>query len=72
MTKPSSSESGAAAPAASRSETEGNDHKPYDFKYDHGRMPLFMKLLWLAFLAFGAWYTVSFLLTELGEELGAG
>lgn len=40
-------------------------------RYGHGRMPLFMKLLWLAFLVFAAWYVVTYLLTAAGEELGA-
>ena len=42
------------------------------FRYGHGRMPLFLKLVWLAFLAFGTWYTVVYLLDALGSELGAG
>jgi hypothetical protein len=46
------------------------DHRPLRFGYDHGRMPLFLKLVWLGFLAFATWYVVSFLLTSLGRELG--
>ena len=47
-----------------------SDQVPYEFEYDHGRMPFFMKIVWIAFLAFGTWYTVSYLLTALGEEMG--
>lgn len=49
----------------------GDDQAPYEYHYGHGRMPFFMKLVWLAFLGFGAWYTVTFLLAALGAELGA-
>lgn len=51
-------------------DAEGSDQQPYAHRYGHGRMPAFMKLVWLAFLAFGAWYTVSFLLAALAGELG--
>ena len=51
---------------------EGSDHVMHEFAYGHGRLPFFMKLVWLGFLALGAWYMVSFLLTAVGEELGAG
>lgn len=47
----------------------GDDQAEYPFDYGHGRMPLFMKLVWIAFLAFGTVYTVTYLLTSLGEEL---
>ena len=47
----------------------GDDDVEYPFEYDHGRMPLFMKLAWIAFLAFATVYIVSYLLTSLGEEL---
>ena len=47
----------------------GDDHAEYPFEYGHGRMPLFMKLVWIGFLAFGTVYTVTYLLTSLGEEL---
>ena len=49
----------------------GDDQAPYPFQYDHGRMPLFMKLVWVVFLAFGTWYVVAYLLDSLGRELGA-
>ena len=48
----------------------GHDQKPYDFKYDHGRMPLFMKVVWVGFLIFATWYVVAYLLVSLGQELG--
>ena len=47
----------------------GNDDVEYPFDYGHGRMPFFMKLVWIVFLAFGTIYTVTYLLTSLGEEL---
>ena len=46
-----------------------DDQRPAEYTYGHGRMPFFMKLVWLGFLAFGAWYVVSFLLASLGDEL---
>ena len=48
---------------------EAADQLPYPHRYGHGRMPLFMKLAWLGFLVFGAWYTATFLLDALGAEL---
>jgi len=51
-------------------ETTGDDQREMPFGYGGGRMPLFMKLAWLLFLAFATWYVVSFLLTSVGEELG--
>jgi len=52
--------------------TEGDDQRAPAFQYGHGRMPLFMKLVWLAFLAFGAWYLAVYLLEALGGELAGG
>jgi len=49
---------------------ETADQVPYTFDYDHGRMPLFMKIVWVGFLIFATWYVVSFLLTSLAEEIG--
>ena len=46
------------------------DQQPYPFSYGHGRMPVFMKLVWTAALAFMTWYIVKFLLTSVGTELG--
>ena len=69
MTTPTTTETtGAAAPGTG--DSRGNDQVPAEFAYGHGRMPFFMKLVWLAFLGFGAWYTVSFLLTALADEVG--
>lgn len=48
----------------------GDDQAAYEFEYGHNRMPFFMKIAWIAFLAFGTWYVVSFLLTALGSDLG--
>jgi len=45
------------------------DQCEYPFGYDHGRMPLFLKVAWLSFMGLLIWYVVSFLLTSLGEEL---
>lgn len=47
-----------------------NDQEPYTFGYGHGRMPFFLKIIWIAALAFITWYVVRFLLTSLGAELG--
>ena len=61
-----------AKTTASEVEPGSDDQTPSTFEYGHGRMPFFMKLVWLAFLAFAAWYTVEFLVASLGEELAAG
>ncbi|MCB9898280.1 MAG: hypothetical protein H6825_09780 [Planctomycetes bacterium] len=52
------------------SPAEGDDHKDYPFAYGHGRMPFFMKLVWLGFLGFAAWYTITFLLEAVATDLG--
>ena len=49
---------------------EGNDQLPHEFQYDHGRMPFFMKLVWVGYLVLATWYVVTFLLTSVGKELG--
>lgn len=49
-----------------------DDQTPYRFEYGHGRMPFFMKLVWVGFLILATWYVVSFLLTAVGEDLGGG
>jgi hypothetical protein len=49
----------------------GDDQREHGFGYGHGRMPLFLKIIWISFLAFATWYVVQFLLTSVGEELGA-
>ncbi len=48
----------------------GDDQRERPFGYGHGRMPLFMKIVWLLFLAFATWYVVTFLLTSVGQEMG--
>jgi hypothetical protein len=48
----------------------GNDHEPYPFGYGHGRMPFFMKIVWVVLIVFMTWYIVTFLLTSIGAELG--
>lgn len=59
-------------PSSKTAEAAGADaDDTYEFRYGHGRMPLFMKLVWLAFLVFSTWYVASYLLTSLGDELGA-
>lgn len=52
-----------------KSAVAGDDHAEYPFDYGHGRMPFFMKIVWIAFLAFGTIYTVTYLLESLAEEL---
>lgn len=53
-----------------RSAAERDDHAAYPFVYGHGRMPGFMKVLWVVFLVFITWYVVSFLLPSAATELG--
>ena len=48
----------------------GDDQAPYEFEYGHGRMPFFMKVVWIAFLAYATVYTVTYRLDALGAELG--
>jgi hypothetical protein len=50
---------------------EREDQVPYPFNYGHGRMPLFMKLIWIGFLTFATWYVVTFLLEALERDLAA-
>lgn len=57
------------APSTSDHDNAADDQTPAEFRYDHGRMPLFMKFVWLAFLVFAAWYTVVYLLDSVGREL---
>jgi hypothetical protein len=59
------------SPASPDPAEAGDDQREYALGYGHGRMPLFMKVAWLLFLAFATWYVVQFLLTSVGEELGA-
>lgn len=67
MTSPSSSETQTSPEGG---DAEGSDHTIYHHQYRHGRMPFFMKVVWLGFLAFGAWYTAVYLLTALQDEIG--
>jgi len=50
---------------------EGDDQRSPLMHYGHGRMPLFLKLVWLCFLGFGTWYLTTYLLDALGRELAA-
>jgi hypothetical protein len=56
--------------SVNRHAAAGADQEPYPFGYGHGRMPLFMKLAWVAAIAFMTWYVVRYLLTSVGAELG--
>ena len=47
----------------------GDDQTPVPVAYGHGRMPLYMKLAWTIFLAFGTYYVAVFLIPAAGEEL---
>jgi len=59
-----------ASDADAANAAAGDDQREHPFGYGHGRMPLFMKIAWLLFLAFATWYVVQFLLTSVGEEMG--
>ncbi len=67
MTTPSSTDS---TDAQTAHETESSDQVHYHHQYRHGRMPFFMKILWLGFLVFGAWYVSTYLLAALQSEVG--
>lgn len=54
------------------SSDRGDDQKPHEFSYGHGRLPFFMKIVWLGFLGFATWYTVQYLLTAAQQEIGKG
>jgi len=58
------------ADSSSEIAVAGDDNAPYPFDYGHARMPLFMKLVWIAFLLFATVYVVQFLITSVGEDLG--
>lgn len=47
----------------------GDDHQPLPVSYGHGRMPMFMKLLWIGFLAFITYYVAVYLIPAAGDEL---
>jgi hypothetical protein len=59
-----------STPSSEDQGPSGSDQTDYPFDYGHGRMPLFMKIVWIAFLVFATWYVVQFLLTSVGTELG--
>jgi len=59
----------AAAEPAEVTAQAGEDQVAFEHRYGHGRMPTFMKLIWLGFLVFGAWYVATFLLTALADDL---
>ena len=46
-----------------------DDQAPVAVSYGHGRMPLFMKLLWTGFLVFILTYVAVYLIPAAGEEL---
>ena len=58
--------------SADQAQAAASDQVPYPFAYDHGRMPVFLKIVWVAALAFMTWYIVRFLLTSVGAELAGG
>lgn len=47
-----------------------DDHTPYGFHYGHGRMPAYLKLMWIGYLVLGTWYVTSFLLDAVAQDLG--
>ncbi len=69
MTDTNSPESAATA-GEERALAEQSDQVPYRYDYGHGRLPFFMKLVWLGFLAFIAYYCTVYLLEALAVELG--
>lgn len=50
--------------------TADPDQVMHDFEYGHGRMPFFMKIVWVGFLSLATWYIVMNLLSALETELG--
>ncbi len=54
----------------STADVAGDDDKMYEFGYGHGRMPLFMKIVWIGFLALSTWYIVANLLPALTGDIG--
>ncbi len=47
----------------------GDDQKSYPFGYGHGRMPFFMKIVWVLFIALITWYSTAYLLEAVSKEL---
>jgi hypothetical protein len=54
---------------ANKAASEGSDQEAYPFTYGHGRMPFFMKVVWVGFLGMTTWYVVTYLLEAVGREL---
>lgn len=52
-------------------EHEASDQNAYPFGYGPGRMPFFMKVIWVLAIVFFTYYIVTYLLTSLGEDLAA-
>jgi len=50
---------------------EGSDQVEMPFTYDHGRMPFFMKVIWIGFMAFATWYVTVNMLDALNVDLGS-
>ncbi len=48
----------------------GDDQTAYNFEYDHGRMPFFMKIIWVGFIVIATLYIVNHLLVALKADLG--
>ena len=47
----------------------GDDQAVATVSYGHGRMPFFMKLAWVLFIAFITYYVAVYLIPAAGEEL---
>lgn len=56
-------------PNAQDPAADADDQAPLAVSYGHGRMPVFMKILWIVFLVFITWYVASFLIPAAGGEL---
>ncbi|MFT7620679.1 MAG: hypothetical protein ACI97A_004337 [Planctomycetota bacterium] len=55
--------------SSEKTDQAGDDQVPYDFEYDHGRMPFFMKIVWVGFIVLATVYIVNHLLTALSIEV---
>lgn len=56
-------------PEAERAGAPEGDQARLPVGYGHGRMPGFMKVVWIVFLAFATWYVVAYLVPAAGDEL---
>ena len=54
---------------ASDTRTAGDDQTPMPVTYGHGRLPMFMKVLWVGFLVFITYYVAAYLIPAAGTEL---